>query len=110
MRIKEILEDAASLPYTLSTFSDFLYRQHCLQTLEFILEVRRYQKAYNLLQLDFHDSTTNDKWNTHMMVQWQHLMTTYIAYSAPYEINILPKVREELLKFANNPSPPPPRC
>lgn len=107
-KLEEILEDAAPLPYTLSAFMDFLCRQHCLETLEFILEVKRYRKAYDLLQQDFCGSTTNHTWNKHMMVQWEHLMTTYIVPSSPCEINLPPGVRERLLEFANNPSPPPP--
>lgn len=107
-KLEEILEDAAPLPYTLSAFMDFLCRKHCLEILEFILEVRRYRKAHSLLQHGFGDSTTNNAWNTQMMMQWQHLMATYIVPSAPCEINVPPKVREELLEFANNSSPPPP--
>lgn len=109
---EEILEDAAPLPFTLSAFMDFLCRHHCLETLEFILESRRYQKAYSSayssLQQNLHDSTKRNAWNTHMMLEWQHLITTYVAPSSPCEICLPPKVRGDLLVFANAKSSPSP--
>jgi len=107
-KLWEILDDAAPFPYTLSTFMDYLSHNHCLETLEFILEVRRYRKTYSLLQQSFGDSASRNAWKTHMMVQWQHLMTTYIMPSAPREINISPAVRAELLDSTNIQSPPSP--
>lgn len=106
-KLEEILDDAAPSPYTLSTFMDFLSHNHCLETLEFILGVRRYRKTY-LLQQNFCDPAWRDARRKDMMVQWQHLMTTYITPSAPREINISPAVLTELLDFTNPESPPPP--
>jgi hypothetical protein len=79
-----------------------------LETLQFILKAKRYWKTYSLLQQSFPDSASRNVWRTHMMVQWQHLMTTHITPSAPREINISPAIHAELLDFANVLSPPSP--
>jgi hypothetical protein len=107
-KLEEILDDAAPFPYTLRAFMDFLSHNHCLETVEYIMEVKRYRKTYNMVQQILGDSASGNAWRTHMMVQWQHLMTTYIIPAAPREINISPAILAELLDFANVLPPPPP--
>lgn len=106
-KLEEILEDEAPFPYTLSAFLEFLCRNHCLESLEFILEAERYRKIYSRRQ-DFRESATGSARNRDMMRVWEHIMTTYVARSAPHEINIPCEDRAEMLEFANARRPPPP--
>lgn len=107
-KLEEILDDAAPSPYTLSAFMDFLSHNHCSETVEFILAVRRYRNSYTLLQQSFWNTASRNAKREDIIVQWQQLMTTYITPSAPREINISPAVRAELLGSTNHELPPSP--
>lgn len=107
-KVEEIIEDTAPFPYTLGAFMDFLCRNHCIETLEFILEARRYRKTFSLLRHSCGDSPIANAWKDQMILQWQRLMTVYIAPSAPSEINLSPAVRAKSLEATSVQSPPSP--
>jgi hypothetical protein len=44
--LDEVLANTAPAPYTLSAFMAYLSQNHCLETLEFTLDAKRYREAY----------------------------------------------------------------
>ncbi|KAF7158140.1 hypothetical protein CNMCM5623_002806 [Aspergillus felis] len=46
--LTEILSHSSEHPYTFEAFVDFLAKNHCLETLEFISEVKHYRESYKL--------------------------------------------------------------
>jgi hypothetical protein len=79
-----------------------------METLEFIFEVRQYRNAFSLVHHSFRDSPRASTLEKQMILQWQQLMTVYIAPSASSEINIPPQVRSKLLEATSVQSPPAP--
>ena len=45
--LDEVLNNTAPQPYTLAAYTAFLSQQHCLETLEFVTEARRYTEKYD---------------------------------------------------------------
>ncbi|KAI0137200.1 hypothetical protein BJ170DRAFT_590143 [Xylariales sp. AK1849] len=104
--LADILSNTAPPPWTLSAFTAYLSQNHCLETLEFIMEAERYrfahlhQPATQQRQLHFEDET--------ICSLWQRLMQAYIMPYGPREVNLPAPVRDRLLKLDYSLSAVPP--
>lgn len=103
----EILSNTAPPPWTLSAFTAYLSQNHCLETLEFLMEAERYRKAHesqsNIQGGDLHIEDED------VCALWHKLMQTYIMPYSPREVNLPAPVRDRLLELdcsaANLPQP-----
>ncbi|KAL4779103.1 RGS domain-containing protein [Aspergillus varians] len=108
--LDEVLANTAPAPYTLSAFMAYLSQNHCLETLEFTLDAKRYREAYEGLshQLGQLSITVDCPESRHLRMLWQRLLSAYIIPGSPREINVSSEVRDDILRHANAPTPPPP--
>ncbi|ORY64244.1 RGS domain-containing protein [Pseudomassariella vexata] len=102
--LSEILSNTAPPPWTLSAFTAYLSQNHCLETLEFILEAERYQAANTQLSAE---SPRSEHASETICTLWQKLMQTYITPYGPREVNLPAPVRDRLLRLNCSPSSPP---
>lgn len=108
--LDEVLDNIAPPPYTLSAFMNHLSQNHCLETLEFILEWKRYCESYRSLVKPAKESimTTNCSASIDLSQLYQRLLTTYILSGAAREVNLPAKVRDGLLQNKSTSTPPSP--
>lgn len=108
--LDEVLANTAPAPYTLSAFMAYLSQNHCLETLEFTLEAKRYRETYDSLshQLGQLPIVTDCPESQHLRMLWQRLLTAYIIPGSPREINVSSEVREDILRHVNSTIPPNP--
>ncbi|KAF4282197.1 hypothetical protein CNMCM8689_008549 [Aspergillus fumigatus] len=108
--LNDIISHSSDQPYTFEAFVDFLARNHCLETLEFISEVKHYRESYNLSLARFSVSGKDPKEreDSYLFREWQHIKDAYIAPNAPREINIPGWMRDALMEIAPEVSYPPP--
>lgn len=106
--LSEILSNTASPPWTLSAFTAYLSQNHCLETLEFLIEAERYRTAH--LQLLTKQEHISQQQLEAVRDIWQRLLQTYILPYSPREVNLPAPVRDRLLHlgFSAMPSPPQP--
>ena len=104
--LTEILLDVAPPPWTLSAFTAYLSQNHCMETLEFTLDLQRYAAVHDQIQAD-HISSANS--SEQLCRLWEKLMQVYIAPCSPREINIPSRVRDRLLRLPGKPEPPHPK-
>lgn len=112
--LEEILSNTAPAPWTLAAFMAFLHQNHCSETLEFIMEAKRYSSAY-LGQLDSQDGQSVDSHlkssplhgNEHLWSIWVKLMNSFIVSDAPRELNLPARVRDRLLGLPTQDPPHP---
>jgi hypothetical protein len=106
--LDEVLNNTAPPPYTLSAFIEYLSQNHCLETLEFILEAKRYRESYKSLVESAGESieTTNSSASINLRTLYQLLLTTYILPGATREVNLSVNIRDALLRHKNMPTPP----
>ncbi|PLN84198.1 regulator of G protein signaling superfamily [Aspergillus taichungensis] len=108
--LDEVLANSAPAPYTLSAFMAYLSQNHCLETLEFTLEAKRYREAYAELSHPLLPSPVpaDSPQCQRVRMLWKRLLTAYILPGAPREINVSSEVREHILRHAHCPFPPAP--
>ncbi|KAJ5085555.1 hypothetical protein N7532_010326 [Penicillium argentinense] len=108
--LDDVLANAAPPPYTLSAFMAYLSQNHCLETLEFTLEAKRYRDTfYSLVDRLGEDAVTSDgPESAHLRMLWQRLLVAYILPGAPREINLSSEVRDGLLRYREVLLPPVP--
>ncbi|BCS24693.1 regulator of G-protein signaling domain-containing protein [Aspergillus puulaauensis] len=109
--LDEVLANTAPAPYTLSAFMAYLSQNHCLETLEFTMDAKRYREAYDSVsrQLGQFPVTTDCPETRHLCMLWQRLLSAYIVPGSPREINVSSEVRDYiLLRHANQAIPPQP--
>lgn len=109
--LADVLANTARPPYTLSAFMAYLSQNHCLETLEFTLEAKRYRDSYHSISHQFGESpiSADSPENNHLRMLWQRLLMAYIFPGSPREINLPSDVRDDLLRLSDIPSPPPPQ-
>ncbi|KAI1381409.1 hypothetical protein F4677DRAFT_440625 [Hypoxylon crocopeplum] len=102
--LTEILSNTAPPPWTLSSFMAFLSQNHCLETLEFILDAERYRFTYHQIAQG-HSS----EGPAQICSLWRKVIDAYIMPCAPREVNLPSHVRDRLLRLpccrANPPDP-----
>jgi hypothetical protein len=104
--LTEILLDVAPPPWTLSAFMAYLSSNHCMESLEFTLDLQRYAAIYDQ-NLAGHSSSLGS--NAQLGHLWDKLINVYIAPCSPREINIPSPVRDKLLRVPSRPDPPHPQ-
>jgi len=85
----------------------FLSQNHCLETLEFTMDAKRYSSAYSDImsgQSNFQGSDGMD----YLCDLWQKLIGTYVTPQAVREVNLPSPVRDRLLRLPTNGVPPHP--
>jgi hypothetical protein len=108
--LDEVLNNTTPPPYTLSAFIKYLSQNHCLETLEFILEAKRYRESYKSLDEPARESTvtTNCPESINLSLLYQLLLKTYILPGAAREVNLPVNVRDDLLRHKITSTPPSP--
>ena len=83
--LDEVLNNTTPPPYTLSAFIQYLSQNHCLETLEFILEAKHYCESYKSLFEPAGESivTSNSSTIIHLSMLYQLLLTTFILPGRP---------------------------
>jgi hypothetical protein len=105
--LTEILLDVAPPPWTLSAFMAYLSTNHCMESLEFTLDLQRYAAIYDQNLADHPSSLESNAQLGHL---WDKLINVYVAPCSPREINIPSPVRDRLLRIPARPEPPHPRA
>lgn len=109
--LAEVLSNEAPAPYTLSAFMAYLSQNHCLETLEFTMDAKRYRKHFESMSSSAAGGSpitpTSDSCQ-YVRMLWQRLMDAYIQQNGPREVNVPCGVREQLLSLPNTYYPPPP--
>ncbi|KAI1825169.1 regulator of G protein signaling superfamily [Xylaria intraflava] len=100
--LDDILSNTAPQPWTLSAFMAYLSQNHCLETLEFIMDAERYRTTY----LQMHQSHAGFGMD-HICRLWEKIIGAYILPGAPREVNIPAPVRDSLLRLVYSSSAPP---
>lgn len=104
--LDDILADRAPEPYTLEGLKDFMARNHCLEVLEFVLDVALYRQWYYV----WDTATSASRCTATLRHQWDHILSTYIRTNASKELNVPCNVRDDLLHAwrdaARQPVPP----
>lgn len=109
--LEQVLSNTAPPPFTLSAFMAYLSQNHCLETLEFTLEAKRYRETFDAVVQQFgqHPSSIADDTIPeckHLCMLWRRLVTAYILPGSPREINLTSNVRDNILRQANgDPAP-----
>ncbi|KAJ5736756.1 Regulator of G protein signaling superfamily [Penicillium malachiteum] len=108
--LDDVLANTAPPPYTLSAFMAYLSQNHCLETLEFTLEAKRYRETYTAVveRLGETAVTTDSPESQHLLMLWQRLLMAYIYPGAPREINLSSEVRDPLFDYRDASIPPVP--
>ncbi|EWC45870.1 hypothetical protein DRE_04877 [Drechslerella stenobrocha 248] len=108
--LAEVLANKASPPFTLSAFMAYLSQNHCLETLEFTMDAKRYRKHYQSMTSSPGGSpvTPSDESCQYVKMLWQRLMDAYIQPNGPREVNVPGNIREELLGLPTTFLPPHP--
>ncbi|OLL22108.1 hypothetical protein NEOLI_001362 [Neolecta irregularis DAH-3] len=96
--LTEVLANTAPPPYTLSAFMAFLSQNHCLETLEFVLDASRYRQTYLAAAANSNGvPEVND--SERLIVLWKRLVDAYIRPCAPREVNLPAHVRDPLIRM-----------
>jgi hypothetical protein len=104
--LHEILSDTAPSPYSLASFMAFLSQNHCLETLEFIIDAERYASSYAEM-ISGQGERAGDA-NEYLCSLWRKLMDAYLNESAPHELNVPGPVQKRLLELPCDTAPPHP--
>lgn len=99
--LETILEDKSNGVFSRVKFMEFLSSRHCLEPLEFILDLRRYEEEYEKL-----DEQGNHEHNKERLVKrWHEIVINYFCHESPKELNIPCEDRQKLLHERGVPSP-----
>ncbi|KAK6844913.1 hypothetical protein PG990_003274 [Apiospora arundinis] len=105
--LSEILSNTAAPPWTLSAFTAYLSQNHCLETLEFLIEAERYTASYFHL-VNSQQEMSQPQIDT-LCSAWDRMMQTYITPYGSREVNLPAPVRDRLLALSQSlPKPPTP--
>ncbi|KAK9382855.1 RGS domain-containing protein [Kockiozyma suomiensis] len=112
--LDEVLANESVSPFTLTEFMAYLAQNHCLETLEFTMDVQRYCGVYeNALTMslveDEHirEITSEHREYDHLMLLWHRIVDSYIRPESPRELNLPATVRDDLLSLLSSSVNPP---
>lgn len=110
--LSDVLSNAAPPPYTLTAFMAFLSQNHCLETLEFTIEAKRYRDSYDETagHMAGMPITSDCQEGQDLQDMWKRLLTVYLIPGAPREINLPSDVRDDLVEFPHTVRAPPPEA
>ncbi|TVY82103.1 hypothetical protein LSUE1_G004252 [Lachnellula suecica] len=108
--LQEVLSNTASPPWTLGAFTAYLSQNHCLETLEFTMDAKRYTKYYrDIIERDPHTPLSPQTPECeYVRMLWQKLLDAYIAPNGIREVNLPSAVRDRLMSLPYTYSPPNP--
>ncbi|KAI4128488.1 MAG: hypothetical protein LQ338_002718 [Usnochroma carphineum] len=108
--LSDVLSNSSPPPWTLSAFTAYLSQNHCLENLEFTMDVERYRDRYRVVagQMNGKPMSPESKECNYIRMLWKRLIDAYIVPDGPREVNIPSRVRETLLSLPNNTTPPSP--
>lgn len=106
--LRDVLNNTAPPPWSLSAFTAYLSQNHCLETLEFTMDAERYRQRFDKMaaQMAGMPMTPGTKECDYVRMRWQRVMEAYIVPNAPREVNLPSHVRDTLLSLPNHTSPP----
>ena len=110
--LEEVLNNTAPQPYSLAAYTAFLSQQHCLETLEFVTEARRYTEKYDeaVLEMPGIPLTSDTDQGFELNQMWTRILDIYVKPGAPREINLPAEERDDLVEYPYEPRPAPPRA
>lgn len=108
--LDEILSNQSPPPWTLSAFMAYLSQNHCLETLEFTMDAKRYRQHYEKTsaKLPGGHIEADSEQSTHLIGLWQRLMQAYIQPNGIREVNLPSDVRDAILSQDTTHLPPHP--
>ncbi|KAK9323535.1 RGS domain-containing protein [Lipomyces orientalis] len=110
--LDDVLSDDAVSPFSLTEFIAYLAQNHCLETLEFTMDVKRYGEVYEaaLMNVAFPivRITAEHRSYDHLMLLWHRITDSYVRPESPRELNLPANVRDDLLSLARVNVPPSP--
>ncbi|ODV95987.1 hypothetical protein PACTADRAFT_80065 [Pachysolen tannophilus NRRL Y-2460] len=77
-----VLAGSSSSPYSRNNFAKFLLNRHCLENLEFYLEIERFQQLSHPIEKEY---------------SWKFLSSNFIEADSPKEVNLPSSVKNELV-------------
>lgn len=97
--LEDVLNNTAPSPYTLAAFTAFLSQQHCLETLEFTTEAKRYGDRYDEVsgQLAGMPLTIETQEGWDLIQDWNRMLDIYVRPGSPREINLPAEERDTLV-------------
>ena len=108
--LQEVLSNTAPPPWTLGAFMQYLSQNHCLETLEFTMDAKRYTKHFQ--EMIAKNSSTilapESQECEYVRMLWQKLLDAYIAPNGPREVNLPSHVRDRLVNLPCTGMPPDP--
>ena len=106
--LDDVLNEKAPAPYTLAAYTAFLSQQHCLETLEFVTEAKKYASKYYEYAAEYHGMplTTETSEGFELQQDWIRILDVYVKPGAPREINLPAEVRDDLVEEPYEPRPP----
>ena len=110
--LDDVLNGRAPQPYTLSAFTAFLSEQHCLETLEFTVEAKKYQEKYDDAGAHLAGMPLNVESDEGFELQqdWLRILDVYVKPGAPREINLPAEERDDMVDLPYGSKPPPPEA
>lgn len=108
--LQEVLSDKAPPPWSLSAFMAYLSQNHCLETLEFTMDAKRYAKHYREVVESVPRTPLSPQTPEYQYVAmlWSKLLDAYIAPNGPREVNLPSDVRDRLMSLPSTFTPPDP--
>ena len=108
--LEDVLNNKAPSPYTLAAYTAFLSQQHCLETLEFTTEAKKYADKFDEVSASMAGMPltleTQEGWE--LIQDWQRLLEIYVKPGAPREINLPAEERDDLVERSYEFKPPRP--
>ena len=110
--LDDVLNNRAPQPYTLSAYMAFLSQQHCLETLAFTLDAKKYREKYDAASAHMAGMplTYECEEGQHLQEEWTRILDIYIKPGAPQEINLPSEERDDLIDWPFSVKPPPPEA
>lgn len=84
--LDDILSDKAPHPYSFSSFVGFLSQNHCLETVEFTMDVARYAEKY----------ASGKSSRAELNKMWRRIVDAYIRVDGPKELNLPCDMRKRI--------------
>jgi hypothetical protein len=108
--LEDVLNNRAPPPYTLAAYTAFLSQQHCLETLEFTTEAKRYADKYDeaCASLAGMPMTVDTAEGWELIQDWTRVLDIYVKPGAPREINLSAEERDGIVEVPYELKPPRP--
>ncbi|KAL2430558.1 hypothetical protein ABEF95_010986 [Exophiala dermatitidis] len=108
--LEDVLANKAPSPYTLAAYTAFLSQQHCLETLEFTTEAKKYADKFDEASASLAGMPitvdTQEGWD--LIQDWIRILDIYVKPGAPREINLPAEERDDLIEQPYELRPPRP--